>query len=112
MQQLCCFAGHLVTSWAEVASLSTKDGLTANVARQRGQHPTLCGMFTLCNGVLAMHSVNNLGTARGPRRRVLASDHIRQSPLTRPVRAHTLVGHGKEVVQRMNDSWTCEVTAS
>ena len=35
-----------------------------------------------------------------------------QSPLTRPVRAHTLVGHGKEVVQRMNDFWTCEVTAS
>jgi hypothetical protein len=35
-----------------------------------------------------------------------------QSPLTRPVRAHTLVGHGKEVVQRMNDFWTSEVTAS
>jgi len=64
------------------------------------------------HGVLAMHGVNNLGTARGPRQRVLASDHIRQSPLTRPVRAHTLVEHGKEVVQRMNDSWTCEVTAS
>lgn len=35
-----------------------------------------------------------------------------QSPLTGSVSAHTLVGHGKEVVHGMNDCWTCEVTAS
>jgi hypothetical protein len=66
------------------------------------------------HGVHAGYSAGNLGTALGPRRPqlVLAHNHIPQSPLTRPLRAHTLVGHGKEVVQRMNDFWTCEVTAS
>jgi hypothetical protein len=32
--------------------------------------------------------------------------------LTRRARPHTFDAHGKEVVQRMNDFGTCEVTAS
>jgi hypothetical protein len=64
--------------------------------------------------VLAKYSASKLGAALvlGGRQLVLARNLNLQSPLTRPVRAHTLVGHGKEVVQRMNDFWTCEVTAS
>jgi hypothetical protein len=66
------------------------------------------------HGVHAVYSATTPGTALGPggRQPVLARNHNPQSPLTRSVRAHTLVGHGKEVVQRMNDFWTCEVTAS
>ena len=46
-------------------------------------------------------------TSRGPWRATRS-----QTPLTRFGTAHTVVAHGKEVVRRMVDSWTCEVTAS